>query len=155
MEGTMVRVMPDGSIEGYLTAFEFAQKMHVNQSLVYIWLQHGKIKSLNVGGLHFIREDEAYPPSMKTGPRLRQRYVFEGEREFMNGFMDRLNRALTDNGLTQSKFCEMLDITSGSISSWRSGMSIPRLETAVKIAKTLNVSLDWLCGLDGEEEEVK
>ncbi len=68
-----------------------------------------------------------------------------------NIFAKRLKEARLSAGLKQSDLAEKAGITAASISAYEStdltkGKN-PSLENAKAIAKALNVSLDWLCGL--------
>lgn len=68
-------------------------------------------------------------------------------------FGERLADAMEDNGVTVEDM-ETDDIAVSSvINSYISGNSLPQLRTAVRIATYLNVSLDYLCGLDDSDIE--
>jgi transcriptional regulator with XRE-family HTH domain len=68
-------------------------------------------------------------------------------------FGERLADAMEDNGVTVEDM-ETDDIAVSSvINSYISGKSLPQLRTAVRIATYLNVSLDYLCGLDDGDIE--
>lgn len=50
--------------------------------------------------------------------------------------------------LTQAKVAERVGTNDAHISKIENGYQLPRLATAVGIAKAINVSLNWLCGID-------
>lgn len=62
-------------------------------------------------------------------------------------FAERLKKARTDAGLNQSDLAQQLGVGQNAISNYERG-STPKLETAVRIAEILHVSLDWLLGLE-------
>lgn len=47
---------------------------------------------------------------------------------------------------TQREMAEKIGISSASLSAYESGSKTPPLDIAIRIADTLNVSLDYLCG---------
>ena len=49
--------------------------------------------------------------------------------------------------MSQVEFAKFLGITQATVSGIESGNQIPGTDTALKIAKKCNVSMDWLCGL--------
>lgn len=70
----------------------------------------------------------------------------------------RLKRARTDAGLTQAKLAAAVDscgvsCTQSQIAGYENAASksIPDAEKLAAIAKTLEKSADWLCGIDREE----
>ena len=70
----------------------------------------------------------------------------------------RLKRARTDAGLTQAKLAAAVDscgvsCTQSQIAGYENAASksIPDAEKLAAIAKTLEKSADWLCGIDKEE----
>lgn len=48
------------------------------------------------------------------------------------------------NNLTQSELAEKIGVTQFIISCYERGFKIPNFDTAKRLAKTLNVSLDYL-----------
>ena len=51
---------------------------------------------------------------------------------------------------SQAQFAEKLGVSEGAVQSWESGASVPDTDVVVKIAKTFNVSADWLMGLSDQ-----
>ncbi len=51
-------------------------------------------------------------------------------------------------GFSQAELAEKLGITGASISAYENGVSIPSVPVILQIAKTLNVSIDFLCGYE-------
>lgn len=67
-------------------------------------------------------------------------------------FAARLKQARESRGISQSELARQSGITVQSISSYESDdPKEPKIYSASKIAETLNVSLDWLCGINDEE----
>ena len=62
-------------------------------------------------------------------------------------FSVRLLEARKRKNLTQDRLAELVGISGQSVSKYERGESRPELVTAVAIAETLNVSLDWLFDL--------
>lgn len=84
----------------------------------------------------------------------------------MPGFKDvlakRLKQARNDAGLTQAKLAAAVDsygvsCTQSQIAGYEnaSSKSIPDAEKLAAIAKVLEKSIDWLCGMDAEQHEEK
>ena len=65
----------------------------------------------------------------------------------MDGFGERLKEARSSRGLTQARLAEMLGISPRVYNRWERGAAIPRLDTVVRVAEILEVSLDELAGL--------
>lgn len=53
--------------------------------------------------------------------------------------------------MSQVEFAKFLSITQATVSGIESGNQIPGTDTALKIAKKCNVSMDWLCGLSSKK----
>lgn len=75
-------------------------------------------------------------------------------------FAIRLKEARTKAGIKQTELARIVHVTPVTISSYEradtEGSTIgknPSLENALKIARALHVSLDWLCGNDAEGAE--
>lgn len=59
----------------------------------------------------------------------------------------RLKELRTDKKLTQKEFAQKIGASSVSVSSYEIGAKTPSLDMLLTIAKTFEVSLDWMCGL--------
>lgn len=59
----------------------------------------------------------------------------------------RINAALATNKMLQKELAKILGVTDNTISYFCSGTRTPKIEQLVKIAKTLNVTTDYLLGL--------
>lgn len=68
-------------------------------------------------------------------------------------FSKRLKEARQKAELTQAELAEKAGTTAATISSYESIGSIKKasLDLVINFAKALNVSLDWLCGLDKQD----
>ncbi len=63
---------------------------------------------------------------------------------------DRLRSLREEKGYTQEEFAELLGETRLQIWRWENKKSIPDAETIVRLAKTLNVSSDYLLGISDD-----
>lgn len=61
-------------------------------------------------------------------------------------FSKKLKQCRSDKNLTQRQVAEMSGLTPATISAYEKGVKNPSFESAVLLANTLDVSLDWLCG---------
>ena len=75
--------------------------------------------------------------------------IFEiehGEGIDMEKFAKSLRDTRSARGLTQARLAELLAVSPRVYNRWERGAAIPRLDTLVKIAEILEVSLDELVG---------
>lgn len=63
-------------------------------------------------------------------------------------FRFRLNQAMLHDGISKKELASKLNVTYQAVTLFLNGNSTPSIKTAIGIAKALNVSLDWLCGLE-------
>ncbi|MBQ8614944.1 MAG: helix-turn-helix transcriptional regulator [Clostridia bacterium] len=61
-------------------------------------------------------------------------------------FAVQLKKILKDKKITQAKLVEETNFSKGNISSWLYSKSQPDMPTVIRLAKYLNVSLDYLAG---------
>lgn len=66
---------------------------------------------------------------------------------------DRLKQALEEQKLTQRSLAQKAGITESAISRYVIGRRKANEYSIIKICKALNVSADWLLGLDEEKDE--
>ena len=67
----------------------------------------------------------------------------------MNIFLERLKDELSYQGLTQKELSERTDISVNTIRGWFSKDLVPDVFNAVKVAKALNTSVEYLVtGID-------
>ena len=66
----------------------------------------------------------------------------------MNKFSSRLQAALKNNKITQSELARKSGIGRNSISDYVKGKYVAKQDKALKIAKVLDVDVDWLMGYD-------
>ena len=64
----------------------------------------------------------------------------------MEQFPERLKELRESRGLTQARLAELLEVSPRGYNRWETGAAAPRLDTLVKIAEILNVTLDELVG---------
>ena len=67
-------------------------------------------------------------------------------------FVEILDEYLKSKGLTRRQFCNLTDIPESTIGTWKSKNVMPSVELVAKVAKFINVSLDWL--VYGEIDEI-
>lgn len=73
--------------------------------------------------------------------------LFLNVKEFMRSsaeFVEILENYLKDKKISRRQFCAIVDIPNSTISSWKSKNVLPSIELVAKVAKFMNVSLDWL-----------
>lgn len=63
-------------------------------------------------------------------------------------FRVRLAQAMEHDSVSKKELAKRINVTLQAVSQFMGGHSTPTMATAVRIAKALNVSLDWLCGLE-------
>lgn len=63
-------------------------------------------------------------------------------------FAKRMSDTRRAKGWTQWEFAEMLGVQPTSVVYWETDRRKPRVDILVEIAKLLQVSTDWLLGLD-------
>lgn len=59
-------------------------------------------------------------------------------------FVEILENFLKEKNISRRQFCALVDIPNSTISSWKSKNVLPSIELVAKVAKFMNVSLDWL-----------
>ena len=59
-------------------------------------------------------------------------------------FVEILENYLKEKKISRRQFCALVDIPNTTISSWKTKNILPSIELVAKIAKFMNVSLDWL-----------
>ena len=65
-----------------------------------------------------------------------------------NIFKERLKYAMNCSRVKTPELAEAIGAGQPTVSAYRCGICYPSLDKAMKIAKVLNVSMDWLCGLE-------
>ncbi|MGN0757134.1 helix-turn-helix transcriptional regulator [uncultured Treponema sp.] len=66
-------------------------------------------------------------------------------------FVEILENYLKEKKISRRQFCVLVDIPNSTISSWKAKNVLPSIELVAKVAKFMNVSLDWL--VYGEQYE--
>jgi len=66
----------------------------------------------------------------------------------MDKFAVRLKELRCERGLTQKQLAEMVNTTDDSIFSWEKGRSQPSIEMLRFLCEALNVTSDYLIGLE-------
>ena len=67
-------------------------------------------------------------------------------------FSERLKKARADKNMKQSELAQAIGVSAATICSYERVLNtkIPSLDNAYKISRYLDVSLDWLCGIDND-----
>ena len=63
-------------------------------------------------------------------------------------FGNRLKELRKQKGLTQEQLAKRLWVTKSIISAYESGVKFPSLDMLIKLARTFNISTDYLLGVD-------
>lgn len=61
---------------------------------------------------------------------------------------DRIKSIREEQGMTQAGLASRLGITRSSVNAWEMGISVPSTQYVVGLASVLNVSTDYLLGVD-------
>lgn len=74
-----------------------------------------------------------------------------------DSYMKHLGRRIKDArvlaGLTQEKLAEKVGVSRAAISRWELGEIEPKIENLVKLASVLDVSADYLLGIETENKK--
>lgn len=62
-------------------------------------------------------------------------------------FTERFNEILKQSGKTQVEIANALNITKQCVNDYKTGKSVPSIETLYSLCKFLDVSADYLLGL--------
>lgn len=63
-------------------------------------------------------------------------------------FSQKLKELRKENGLTQTEFARVFNISAGTIGNWESGTRTPDTDMLKRIADFFNTSIDYLLGRD-------
>jgi transcriptional regulator with XRE-family HTH domain len=69
-------------------------------------------------------------------------------------FADRVRQARTEAGLKQAELAKRMRVHQSEVSAYERGRYMPTFWNLCELARALNVSLDWLCGLSEKRELV-
>ena len=69
----------------------------------------------------------------------------------MNDFGSRLQKLRKQRGITQRTLAERVNKSPSAISSYETNMQMPPLDVLISIASALNISLDYLAGIDRKD----
>ena len=73
----------------------------------------------------------------------------------MSGFSERLKLLRSSRNMTQTRLAELLEVDPRVYNRWERGTATPQLDTVVKIADILQISLDELAGRTEDISEPK
>lgn len=70
-------------------------------------------------------------------------------------YNQRIKEARLKFNMTQKQLADAAEVAPGSISAYEKGTKAPPVDVAYRIAKSLNVSLDWLFNSEMTEDDLK
>ena len=105
------------------------------------------VRGLNAGNSLRSLLGEAKP----RAPRAPQR----GARKPREAFAARLVEARLRLRLTQEQFGAGLGVGQSTVGSWETAKALPEVETLIRIADHLDVSIDWLLGREDRPERLR
>ena len=65
-------------------------------------------------------------------------------------FSKRISEEIKASNLTQKQIAELLNISEGNITNWKKGENLPSVETLYRLCVILQVSADYLLGLEDD-----
>lgn len=84
----------------------------------------------------------------KNGKKMS--YCKDYYKDFYKGFRERFNESLKNCGKSQTAVADAIGVSKQCVSDYKSGKSVPSLETLFLLCKVLDVSADFLLGLSDE-----
>lgn len=73
----------------------------------------------------------------------------------MEKFAERLKRARLNKNLRQKDLADLLHVGQSTVAMWERGKSIPDIKIASELAKLLDVSVDFLLGIDNKIKDIE
>ena len=67
-----------------------------------------------------------------------------------NNFSNNIKTLRNKLNLTQKDFAEKIQVTAPTLNAYEKGTKKPNFDTLIKISQEFNISLDELCGLNGD-----
>ena len=77
----------------------------------------------------------------------------ENQQRLMSVFMPRLRQARRESGMRQKDLANKIGTTESCVSRWFNGRVFPEAVYIPALARALNVSTDWLLGLDDTDQK--
>lgn len=77
----------------------------------------------------------------------------EKQKQLIEVFVPRLRQARRESGLMQKDIANALFTTEACVSRWMNGKALPEAVYIPALANVLNVSTDWLLGLDDADQK--
>ena len=71
----------------------------------------------------------------------------------MSKFSDRITDIMSERHITQKQLAEMANVTESAMSYYVKGGRTPRIDVLSRLASALNVTTDYLLGVDTPDEE--
>lgn len=65
----------------------------------------------------------------------------------MSIFSERLKELRKKRGYTQAELAKYMNMRQGSYTKWETGMTEPRIDSIIPLARILNTTADYLLGL--------
>ena len=68
----------------------------------------------------------------------------------MDIFVERLNKLITENGITKYKLAKEIGVSKQAVLWWSDGINEPKISYLKKLAVFFDVTADYLIGLEDE-----
>ena len=78
----------------------------------------------------------------------------KAEKSTTSALAENIRNYRKERGLTQEQLAEVLNVTTGAVHKWESGLSLPELSLIIEMAGFFNVSVDALLGYKVENNNV-
>ena len=62
---TLVKILDDGSVEGYITTDQLSKKWNISDTLIRVWISRGKLQPLKIGTVSYFKNDIQKPSRKK------------------------------------------------------------------------------------------
>lgn len=62
---TLVKILDDGSVEGYITTDQLSKKWNISDTLIRVWISRGKLQPLKIGTVSYFKTDIQKPSRKK------------------------------------------------------------------------------------------
>ena len=72
-----------------------------------------------------------------------------------DNFSEKLKKIMFEKGITQKELAEKLGVSQAFISSWQVGKRHPKLSSIKKIAKAVNVPVNYFITDEHEQKDIK
>ena len=141
--------------EKNITRAKLSEDLKFGKNQIKYWETHGNIPNgailqkladyFNVSADYFLSNEENQSAISVTDDDLKVALMFK----------DNFERALKNSQKTLYALSKETGISPGQLHDYKSGRRIPKIQTCEKIAKSLNVTVDYLLGRSEEKQAAK